>query len=117
MTMPKLTIRNGRLVIPVLAENKRRVKGLIHDESATGQTVFIEPEAVFERNNDIKDLENAYHRELIKILTGLTNQLRGQLPELKKAYQYLGLLDFIQAKARLALSMEAIQPSLDKNPT
>ncbi|MEJ8800684.1 endonuclease MutS2 [Pontibacter sp. H249] len=110
------TIRGGRLVIPVIAEHKRRIKGLIHDESATGQTVYIEPESIFELNNDIKDLENAYHRELIRILIGLTNTLRHHIPELRKAYQYLGLLDFIRAKAAFARRVEATRPILHKYP-
>ncbi|AII53506.1 endonuclease MutS2 [Hymenobacter sp. APR13] len=110
------TIRGGRLVLPVVAEHKRRVKGLIHDESASGQTVYIEPEAVFELNNDIKDLENAYQRELIRILTALTDQLRPHIPDLRKAYQYLGLIDFIRAKARLALRLEATLPILHPRP-
>ena len=110
------TIRGGRLVLPVIAEHKRRVKGLIHDESASGQTVYIEPEAVFELNNDIKDLENAYQRELIRILTALTDQLRPHIPDLRKAYQYLGLLDFVRAKALLALRLEATIPVLDAKP-
>ncbi|WP_187261425.1 endonuclease MutS2 [Pontibacter beigongshangensis] len=110
------TIRGGRLVIPVIAEHKRRLKGLIHDESNTGQTVFIEPESIFELNNDIKDLENAYHRELIRILIGLTNTLRGHVPELRKAYQYLGLLDFIRAKAAFARRVEGTIPTLLKYP-
>ncbi|TGE13826.1 endonuclease MutS2 [Hymenobacter elongatus] len=110
------TIRGGRLVLPVIAEHKRRVKGLIHDESASGQTVFIEPEAVFELNNDIKDLENAYQRELIRILTSLTDQLRPHIPDLRKAYQYLGLLDFIRAKALLALRIEATLPTFHPRP-
>jgi len=110
------TIRGGRLVLPVIAEHKRRVKGLIHDESASGQTVFIEPEAVFELNNDIKDLENGYQRELIRILTALTDQLRPHIPDLRKAYQYLGLLDFVRAKALLAHRLEATLPSLDAKP-
>ncbi|QIX60088.1 endonuclease MutS2 [Hymenobacter sp. BT18] len=110
------TIRGGRLVLPVIAEHKRRVKGLIHDESASGQTVFIEPEAVFELNNDIKDLENAYQRELVRILTALTDQLRPHIPDLRKAYQYLGLLDFIRAKARLARELEATLPALSARP-
>ncbi|NDK55943.1 endonuclease MutS2 [Pontibacter fetidus] len=110
------TIRGGRLVIPVIAEHKRRVKGLIHDESNTGQTVYIEPESIFGLNNDIKDLENAYHRELIRILTGLTNTLRHHIPELRKAYQYLGLLDFIRAKAAFARRVEATMPTLHKFP-
>ena len=110
------TIRGGRLVIPVIAEHKRRIKGLIHDESNTGQTVYIEPESIFELNNDIKDLENAYHRELIRILTGLTTTLRHHIPELRKAYQYLGLLDFIRAKAAFARRIEASKPKLHKYP-
>ena len=93
------------------------MKGLIHDESASGQTVYIEPEAVFELNNDIKDLDNAYHRELIRILTALTDQLRPHLPDLRKAYSYLGLLDFIRAKARLAVSLWiAALPVLHNKP-
>lgn len=110
------TVRSGRIVIPVLAEHKRKLKGLIHDESATGQTVFIEPNTVFELNNDIKDLENAYHRELIRILTALTNHLRPYIPELRRAYQYLGLLDFIRAKAVYAFRISATLPVLHKQP-
>lgn len=110
------TIRNGRLVIPVLAEYKRRVKGLIHDASTSGQTVYIEPEIVFELNNDIRDLENAYNRELIRILTELTGVVRVHLPELRKAYQYLALLDFIRAKAMLASRLGAVLPKLHKHP-
>ena len=110
------TIRGGRLVIPVIAEHKRKLKGLIHDESTTGQTVYIEPEPVFEVNNDIKDLENAYQRELIRILTLLTDYLRPHIPDLKKAYQYLGLLDFIRAKAVLARELNATLPKLHKQP-
>ncbi|KAA5548174.1 endonuclease MutS2 [Adhaeribacter rhizoryzae] len=110
------TVRGGRIVIPVLAEYKRRLKGLIHDESTSGQTVYIEPDTVFELNNDIKDLENAYHRELIRILTALTNQLRPAVMDLRKAYQYLGLLDFIRAKAIYASRIEATLPNLHKTP-
>ncbi len=110
------TIRGGRLVLPVLAEHKRRVKGLIHDESASGQTVYIEPAEVFEVNNDIKDLTNAYQRELIRILTHLTDQLRPHLPDLRRAYQYLGLLDFIRAKARLAVALDCRLPKLHNRP-
>ena len=110
------TIRGGRLVLPVIAEHKRKVKGLIHDESASGQTVYIEPAAVFELNNDIKDLDNAYHRELIRILTALTDQLRPHIPDLRKAYSYLGLIDFIRAKARLAVTLDCQLPVLHNKP-
>jgi DNA mismatch repair protein MutS2 len=108
------TIRGGRLVIPIIAEYKRRIKGLIHDESTTGQTIYLEPESVFELNNDIKDLENAYHRELIRLLTAITNQVRHHLPNLKKAYQFLSLLDFIRAKAVLANRIGGVMPKLHK---
>ncbi len=101
------TIRNGRMVIPVKAEYKRKVKGFIHDESATGQTAFIEPAEIFEINNTIRELELQEKRELIRILTALTSYLRPNLVPLKKAYTFLGLVDFIRAKARLALEMEA----------
>lgn len=101
------TIRNGRTVIPVKAEYKRKVKGFIHDESATGQTTFIEPAEIFEINNGIRELELQEKREQIRILTALTSFLRPNIIPLKKAYTFLGLVDFIRAKARLAIEMEA----------
>ena len=101
------TIRNGRMVIPVKAEFKRKVKGFIHDESATGQTAFIEPAEIFEINNTIRELELQEKRELIRILTELTSYLRPNIQPLKKAYTFLGLVDFIRAKARLAVEMDA----------
>src|SRR5690606_7516754 len=69
-----ITIREGRLCIPILAENKRKVKGLIHDESATGQTAFIEPEEVFHLNNKVRDLEFERRREIIRLLVELTDE-------------------------------------------
>ena len=101
------TIRNGRTVIPVKAEYKRKVRGFIHDESATGQTTFIEPAEIFEINNTIRELELQEKREQIRILTELTSYLRPNILPLKKAYTFLGLVDFIRAKARLAIEMEA----------
>ncbi|MTI32707.1 endonuclease MutS2, partial [Xanthovirga aplysinae] len=109
-----LTIRSGRMVIPVLAEHKRKIKGFIHDESATGQTVYLEPTEVLEINNEIRDLEYREKREIIRILTELTNQLRPNLPFLKKAYQFLGLIDFIRAKAKFALKIDGSLPHLEK---
>ncbi len=107
-----LTLRNGRLVIPVLAENKRQLKGFIHDESSTGQTVFIEPAEVLDINNDIKDLEYQEKREIVRILTGLTDRLRVEVPALRKAYVFLGLIDFIMAKTKLAIEFNAIVPQI-----
>jgi DNA mismatch repair protein MutS2 len=105
-----LTVRNGRMVIPVAAEHKRKLKGFIHDESATGQTVFIEPTEVFESNNEIRELEYEERREINRILLQLTGLLRPFVPDLQKAYQFLGLMDYLRAKAKLALEMNAIFP-------
>ena len=109
-----VTIRSGRMVIPVLAEYKRRVKGFIHDESATGQTVFLEPAEVLEINNEIRDLTYREKREVVRILMALTDTLRPHLPHLRVAYHFLGMIDFIRAKARLALRLDAHCPKLVK---
>ena len=105
-----LTVRNGRMVIPVAAEHKRKLKGFIHDESATGQTVFLEPTDIFDSNNEIRELEYEERREINRILLQLTDQLRPYVPDLQKAYQFLGLMDFLRAKAKLANEMSAINP-------
>ncbi|SMG31653.1 endonuclease MutS2 [Sphingobacterium psychroaquaticum] len=109
-----LTIRDGRLVIPILAENKRKVKGLIHDESATGQTAYIEPEEVFHLNNKVRDLEFERRREVIRILTELTTELRPHIPLLMSYHGLLSKLDFVRAKALFAIDIEAEMPELSK---
>lgn len=109
-----LTIRNGRMVIPIKAEYKRQIRGFIHDESATGQTAFIEPTEVLEINNLVRELEYAERREIIRILTELTDFLRPYIPHLDSAYRFLGMVDFIRAKARLAIELGAVLPTLDK---
>ncbi|WP_025761821.1 endonuclease MutS2 [Dyadobacter tibetensis] len=106
-----LTVRNGRMVIPIVAEHKRKLKGFVHDESATGQTVFIEPTEIFETNNEIRELEYEERREVNRILQELTERIRPYVPELQKAYHFLGLLDFLRAKARLAQELSAINPT------
>jgi DNA mismatch repair protein MutS2 len=106
------SVRNERLVIPVLAGQKRKIKGFIHDISNTGQTVFIEPEDVFNLNNEIRGLENDERLEIIRILKEFTNQIRPHLPELLSAYKFLGVVDFLRAKARLAIDMNAVMPIL-----
>ncbi|MCF0073144.1 endonuclease MutS2 [Dyadobacter sp. CY261] len=108
-----LTVRNGRMVIPVAAEHKRKLRGFIHDESATGQTVFIEPTDVFESNNEIRELEYEERREINRILLELTAYIRPFVPDLQKAYGFLGLMDFLRAKARLAGEMGAINPPFE----
>lgn len=109
-----LTIRDGRLCIPILAENKRKVKGLIHDESATGQTAYIEPEEVFQLNNKIRDLEFERRREIIRILVQLTTDLRPHVPLLLAYHGLLTKLDFVRAKALFAIDIEAEMPELSK---
>ena len=107
-----LTIRDGRLCIPLLAENKRKLKGFIHDESSSGQTVYIEPEEVFTLNNRIRDLEFERRREVIKILTNLTDELRPYVPLLLSYHSLLTKLDFVRAKALFAIDVDAVMPGL-----
>jgi DNA mismatch repair protein MutS2 len=109
-----LTVREGRICIPILSENKRKVKGFVHDESASGQTVFIEPEEVFSLNNKIRDLEFDKRREIIRILTELTNLLRPYVPILLSYHGFLTKLDFVRAKALFAIQIEAEMPVLLK---
>ncbi|MCH6234857.1 endonuclease MutS2 [Cognataquiflexum rubidum] len=109
-----VTIRGGRMVIPVLAESKRKIKGFIHDESATGQTVYLEPAEVLDINNELKDLEYMEKREIQKILTKLTDTVRPNIPELRRAYHFLGMVDFIRAKARFAIKTNSSRPILKK---
>lgn len=107
-----LTIRDGRMCIPVLAENKRKLRGFIHDESASGQTVYIEPEEVFTLNNKLRDLEFDKRREIIRILIALTNDLRPYTPLLLSYHGFLTKLDFVRAKALFAIDVEADMPIL-----
>ncbi|HSJ66865.1 MAG TPA: endonuclease MutS2 [Anditalea sp.] len=110
-----LTIRGGRMVMPILAENKRKIKGFVHDESATGQTVYLEPAEVLDINNELKELEYMERREIQRILTQLTDALRPFIPELRRAFHFLGMVDFIRAKAKLALKINASKPQLEKS--
>lgn len=108
------TIRDGRVVIPILAEHKRRMKGYIMDESSTGQTVFMEPAEVLEANNEIRDLEHEEKREVTRILTALTEVFRAQLQPLRQAYRFLGQIDFIRAKAKFSREIDADLPQLEQ---
>jgi DNA mismatch repair protein MutS2 len=110
------TIRDGRAVIPILAEHKRKIKGFMADESATGQTIFLEPAEVLEANNEIRDLQLGERREVIKILKELTSLLRANLPEFKNAYLFLGLMDFNRAKAKFSIDIDADLPQLKETP-
>jgi DNA mismatch repair protein MutS2 len=112
----ELALRNGRQVIPVPAAFKRKIKGFVHDQSTTGQTVFLEPEEVFETNNEIRQLELDERREIIRILKELADFMRPWLPQLTDAYLFLGKIDFIRAKAMLAVELQAQRPQLHNKP-
>ena len=112
----EITLRDGRMVIPVKAGDKRALKGFIHDESATGQTVFIEPAEIVETSNEIKELEYAERREVQRILMQFTDRTRPSLPDLLKAWDLLGQLDFIRAKALLSQHLGAVKPVLHDTP-
>ncbi|MBA7565294.1 Endonuclease MutS2 [subsurface metagenome] len=107
-----LAIRNGRTVIPVNANYKRKIQGLIHDESATGKTAYIEPAEIVEMNNEIKELEYAEKREIIKILIRFQISIRPYLDDLLYSYNFLGIIDFIRAKALLAQKINAVKPEI-----
>jgi DNA mismatch repair protein MutS2 len=111
-----VSVRDGILVIPVPAIHKRRLRGMIRGESATGKTSFIEPEESLEINNEIRELENDERREIIRILIELSNVIRPYLPELMEDYDFMGLLDFIRAKAQLALQLNAVRPVVADKP-
>ncbi|MDQ8006444.1 MAG: endonuclease MutS2 [Pedobacter sp.] len=111
-----LTMRDGRICIPILAENKRKIKGFIHDESASGQTVYLEPEEVFTLNNKLRDLEFDRRREIIRILIETTNDLRPYTPILLSYHGFLTKLDFVRAKALFAIQIGAEMPLLRKEP-
>lgn len=107
------TLRDGRLVIPVAPGNKRKLRGIVHDESATGKTLYIEPSEVVDANNRIRELESEERQEIIRILTETTDLIRPQLPDLLAAYDFLGEIDFLRAKAKFSLRIEAAMPQIN----
>jgi len=106
------TVRNGRVVIPILATHKRKIKGFVHDVSSTGQTFYIEPEDIFDINNEIFELESEEKNEIIKILISFTDYLRNFVDSLVEAYKFLIKIDFIRAKAKFAIKINAVLPLL-----
>ena len=104
------TLRDGRLVIPVAPNLKKRIGGIVHDESATGKTVFIEPTEVVEANNRVRQLEAEERREIIRILTVFSDEVRPHVQEILNSYQFLAQIDLLQAKASLAEQMKSIEP-------
>lgn len=107
------TMRDGRLVIPVSPSFKRKISGIVHDESASGKTVFIEPQQVVEANNRLRELEAEERREIIRILVEFTNFLRPYFDDIIASQYFLGTIDFIRAKAIFSIEINAIKPRID----
>ena len=110
------TLRDGRLMIPVAPGLKRKINGIVHDESATGKTVFIEPAEVVEANNKVRELEAAERREIIRILTVFSDELRPHVQEVLDSYQFLAKIDLVHAKAETAEQMQAFEPTVKAEP-
>lgn len=111
------TMRDGRLMIPIAPAFKRKIKGIVHDESASGKTVFIEPAEVVEANNRVRELEGEERREVIRILTRFTDELRPLAPDMLLSYEFLAHIDFTRAKALLAIEINAILPVFENKRT
>ena len=112
----EVTIRDGRPVIPLLTTHRRKIKGLIQDESATRLTAFVEPTEVVELNNDLRELEFDERHEIQRILLAFSDRLRPLLPQLEEAYRFLARIDFLRAKARVAVELNAAVPLLHPEP-
>ncbi len=111
------TLRDGRLVIPVIPALKRKIRGIVHDESATGKTVFIEPAEVVEANNRVRELESDERHEVIRILTDFTDRIRPHIKEIIQSYLFLGIIDMIRAKAQLAKLIKGFEPKVNRGPS
>ena len=110
------TLRDGRLVVPIAPAMKRRIKGIVHDESSTGKTVFVEPTEVVEANNRIRELEADERREVIVILTEFSKLVRPHVDDIIYAYQLLAEIDFIRARAEFARLTNGIEPEVSAKP-
>ena len=110
------TMREGRLVLPVPPAYKRKIGGIVHDESATGKTVFIEPQQVVEANNRIRELEGEERRERMRILLEITAMLRPEVPQILDSETFLGEVDFLRAKALFSIDLGAIVPDFADEP-
>jgi DNA mismatch repair protein MutS2 len=111
-----VSMRDGRAVIPVLASNKRKIRGIVHDESATGRTAYVEPEELVETNNRIRELESAEQREIVRILTQFTDELRPYVDDIAYSYQVMAVFDFIRSKALWAIESKSVKPNLVSTP-
>jgi DNA mismatch repair protein MutS2 len=111
-----IAMRDGRPVVPVAAANKKKINGIVHDESASGKTAFIEPAEIVEMNNRMRELESSERREIVKILIAFSDTLRPDVDELSASYYFLGEIDFIRAKALFARHFECVKPDLRDEP-
>ena len=111
-----VSVRNGRGVIPVSSYDKRKIKGLIHDQSSSGKTVFIEPEEIVEINNEIIELEYEERREIVRILTAFADNVRPYIDDLIESNLFLGEIDFIRSKALLGNHLHSIRPVVMNKP-
>lgn len=111
-----LSIRDGRIVIPVPSAYKRKINGIVHDESATGKTSYIEPAEIVETNNEIRELELEEKREITRILRQFADDLRPYIDDLLPAYDFLAFIDFVRAKASFSIHIEAIVPAFGNRP-
>ena len=109
-----ITIRSGRMVIPIKSEKRKEIKGFLHNQSSSGQTVYIEPESVLETNNMIRDLENQEKSEVIRILTNITSLIRDSSTEMIEAIGFLGKIDFLNARVKLADELNGEMPDIDE---
>lgn len=109
------TMRDGRLVIPILPSNKRKIRGIVHDESATGKTLYVEPAEVVDANNRIRELEGEERQEIIRILTAIANEIRPMLPDIMTSFDFMGTVDFVRAKAKFAERIEATVPQMSSD--
>ena len=112
----EVTIRDGRPVIPLLTTHRRKIRGLIQDESASHQTAFVEPSEVVELGNDLRELDFDERHEIQRILLAFSDRLRPLLPQLEEAYRFLARIDFLRAKARVAVELNASVPTLHPEP-
>ncbi len=112
----EVTIRDGRPVIPLHTTHRRKIRGLIQDESATRQTAFVEPSEVVELGNDLRELDFDERHEIQRILLAFSDRLRPLLPQLDEAYRFLARIDFLRAKARVAVELGASVPILHPDP-
>ncbi len=109
------TMRDGRLVIPILPSNKRKIRGIVHDESATGKTLYVEPAEVVDANNRIRELEGEERQEIIRILTAIANETRPMLPDIMASFDFMATVDFERAKAKFAERIEATVPQMSND--